>query len=284
MQKSSQQRLVGLFSPIPAHTSQAVYFGYDAPLPFKEIRKLHYHDRYEVGICTKGKGIFICRGESKYISRGDLIFIPPTVAHFSRSLFFDEPCFCRFVFVASDTVDRFIPTEAKEQIMRIPFVMPKELYPEKCRDIQNLFELENSGICRRDQAVAMRIALLVLESRENLESAESDGGEFVNEMDSVARYLSLNCDKEISLKALSEKFHISVSQLRRNFVSAYGVSPIAYKNRLRGNMAAQLLRRSDMTVGDIAVRLGFPSGAELYRSFKKQYGVSPCEYRRSKGL
>jgi AraC-like DNA-binding protein len=282
MQKSSQHRYEGFFSPIPAPSSQGVYFGYDAPLPFKEIRKLHYHDRYEVGICTKSRGIFICRGESKYLSCGDVIFIPPNVSHFSRSLFLEDPCFCKFVFVLPEVLERFLPSEQEGDIPDIPFVLPTEIFPKECRDIKTIIELDDSKFYQKEHIVAMRLALFILEARNSFEAADLKKGGFVNETDLIARYLSLNCDKDISLSELSERFHVSVSQLRRNFVSSYGISPIAYKNRLRGNVAAQLLRRSDMTVGDIALRLGFPSGAELYRSFKKQYGMSPCEYRKMK--
>ena len=95
----------------------------------------------------------------------------------------------------------------------------------------------------------------------------------------IAEYLSLHyCDSDSS-KFLAEKCHLSESQLRRRFICAYGLPPIAYRNQLRCQIAAELLKRTSMTVLDISGRIGFNATSDFYRAFKKAYGTSPSGYR-----
>ena len=59
---------------------------------------------------------------------------------------------------------------------------------------------------------------------------------------------------------------------------------MAYRNLLRVRVAAELLSHTNLSVGEIAERLGFSVPSELYRSFRKVYRLSPAEYKKSHGL
>jgi AraC-like DNA-binding protein len=56
--------------------------------------------------------------------------------------------------------------------------------------------------------------------------------------------------------------------------------PIAYRNRVRCRIAAELLTKSTLSIAEIADRVGFGSTSDFYRAFRTFYAVSPSEYRK----
>ena len=97
---------------------------------------------------------------------------------------------------------------------------------------------------------------------------------------SIAEHLSLFYHLSESCAELASACHLSESQLRRQFVRAYGISPIAYRNRLRCRIAKELLSNRQLTVSEITQRIGYRAVADFCRAFRKEYGLSPTEYRK----
>ena len=80
------------------------------------------------------------------------------------------------------------------------------------------------------------------------------------------------------------RFHLSESQLRRRFVAAYGIPPIAYRNRLRCKIAMELLCRSELGVAQIAQQVGFEDPTDFYRRFRAETGLSPSDFRKKHSI
>lgn len=72
---------------------------------------------------------------------------------------------------------------------------------------------------------------------------------------------------------------LSPAQFRRRFHEWVGQSPRAHVQARRLEAARELLE-SDMTVGEIARRLGFQSLPHFTRLFGQAYGVPPTTYRK----
>ena len=81
------------YDSLPAPSVATVYFD-KAPvhLPYADdFSKLHYHDRYEIGVCLDGEGLFLSGDVFSTVSKRDIVFIPPEVSHYSRSLTREKP-------------------------------------------------------------------------------------------------------------------------------------------------------------------------------------------------
>ncbi len=63
------------------------------------------------------------------------------------------------------------------------------------------------------------------------------------------------------------------------FHSLYDESPQALSVRLRLERAADLLKNSSMTVGEVAAASGFDNCCSFARAFKARFGVPATRYR-----
>lgn len=68
--------------------------------------------------------------------------------------------------------------------------------------------------------------------------------------------------------------------LKRRFVSATGLTPISYVQRLRVEDAKRRLERTDAPVDEISWRVGYEDPAFFRRLFKRTTGLAPGAYRK----
>ena len=298
MQKRAQRPLSHYdtyFSPLPTEQSDPVYFsGIHVNLPYADdFPFLHYHDRYEIGICESGEGLFLSEGVFSSVSKGDLIFIPPSRRHYSRSLSRESPCICRFAYLHTPTVEQLISSSAFESkkefitssAQSIPPVIHPAENPKSAELLMRIIEACSKKTNEGNMVAALLISAFIIESCEVYKpfSPPHITGNTTDAISQISEYLYLHYSDSDASKFLAQKCHLSESQLRRRFVSAYGMPPIAYRNLLRCRIAAELLTKTDMPVSEISSRIGFHTTSDFYRSFTKIYGVSPSRYRSSHG-
>lgn len=95
-------------------------------------------------------------------------------------------------------------------------------------------------------------------------------------------YIREHLDREIDIRTLAELSAFSPFHFHR-IMRAYLGEPIgAFIVRTRVETAAKLLRYTDLSVSDIAYRVGYDTPSSLTKSFCKLFGISPKEYRLTK--
>ena len=98
----------------------------------------------------------------------------------------------------------------------------------------------------------------------------------------IYRYLTDNMERRITLKMLSEKFHISGTSIKCAFKAAYGESVYAYIKKQKMLSAAKDLKNTDKSVLEIAGSYGYDNGSKLAKAFRECVGMSPLAYRKSR--
>lgn len=96
----------------------------------------------------------------------------------------------------------------------------------------------------------------------------------------VLEFINSNYDKRITLDDLSQSFSISPSHLSRTFKEVTGFTCIEYLNNIRMKEARSLLKNSQLSVSEIADRVGFENLTHFGRVFKGTIGSSPLKYRK----
>jgi two-component system, response regulator YesN len=75
---------------------------------------------------------------------------------------------------------------------------------------------------------------------------------------------------------------VSVKYLSRAFKNITGRNFSDYLSEIRMNKAKELLEKTQLTVYDIAISVGYGDPQYFHRVFKKYFGVTPNEYRTIK--
>ena len=101
----------------------------------------------------------------------------------------------------------------------------------------------------------------------------------VEQISKLLSYMEKNYSRPLTVSDLMGVAHMSQTSLMRVFSQLMGHSPIEHLIRLRVDKARQLLRRTDMSVTEVAQNVGFCDGNYLARQFRSVAGVSPREYR-----
>lgn len=92
-------------------------------------------------------------------------------------------------------------------------------------------------------------------------------------------WLQDNCQKEILLKNVAEKFDMSVRTFNRRFKNATGKTPLQYLQEIRIDMAKDLLQTSNLSVSEIAYKVGYQDMGHFSSLFKKLLSTTPSDYR-----
>ncbi len=291
-----QKQAYSWFSPLPSQANAALYFDLKAvKLPYSDsFSTLHYHNRYEIGICEEGEGMFLSQGIVSYLSKGDVIFVAPNVHHYSRSLTETSPCMCRFAFLEEKAVENLLfflceERQAAENILetakkRIPSVIRATEMPSANAHLTNLMEtcrVENSDTTA---LAKLRLALFLIDTHNTWKKQEAATADYKTDalITAVSEYIATNYDRGDSVSDLAKICHLSESQFRRRFIRAYGIPPIEYKNRLRCKIATEMLSRTQLSIAEISTRVGYTDISDFYRAMKKYYGVAPSAYRVGK--
>lgn len=80
---------------------------------------------------------------------------------------------------------------------------------------------------------------------------------------------------------LAEDAGMSLRTLARRFREATGVSPLMYLQDLRIRAAKEMLEATNLTVADVAFRVGYLDQGHFARVFARTMTVGPAEYRRT---
>ena len=84
---------------------------------------------------------------------------------------------------------------------------------------------------------------------------------------------------DLSRDALAARVHLSPSRFQTVFREATGLAPRNYVQRQRIGKAQQLLATSELSVREIAQRVGHPDAFHFSRIFTKVVGQNPTAYR-----
>jgi len=91
----------------------------------------------------------------------------------------------------------------------------------------------------------------------------------------VIAYIHANLDQQLTLGELASIAHMSTYHFARTFKQATGVSPHQYVLNARVGRAKGLLMRGNLSVAEVAQRVGFFDHSHFTRYFKRLLGVAP---------
>ncbi|MCD7809900.1 MAG: PocR ligand-binding domain-containing protein [Erysipelotrichaceae bacterium] len=92
-------------------------------------------------------------------------------------------------------------------------------------------------------------------------------------------YLQQNYASNISIQKLCDIFYCSKGTLNNHFKQEYHISIHQYLSNLRLEKAIELLHNPNLSIGEIAITVGFNDTNYFTKAFRKKYNCTPLEYR-----
>lgn len=108
--------------------------------------------------------------------------------------------------------------------------------------------------------------------------AEAKGGG-QSSAEQLRVYINNNLESLRNLDELSEFIGLSPSQVIRIFSREFGITPMKYVHIQRIERAEYLMRMTQLTIAQIADRLGFADARHFSTAYRKLRGISPNRYR-----
>ena len=178
--------------------------------------------------------------------------------------------------------------------------------PDRLRDVKDMIIALNT-LCRKaiEQAAVHPLYLDGISGEFVVEIEEAENPEQVNaliprmirhycllvQQHSLASYSALVRDclnyidfhymEPLSLETLAVRFSVNKNYLSTRFHKERGMTVTDYINRIRVNRACDLLRKTSLSVQQVAEQCGFSDGNYFTRIFRKLEDVTPNEYRGS---
>lgn len=97
----------------------------------------------------------------------------------------------------------------------------------------------------------------------------------------LMQFIDENIGGDISVARLSLELRMSSSHFSHRFKETLGVSPHAFVANRRVMAAARLLTRTEISLEELAERVGFSSVGHFRRRFRRYLGCNPSEIRAS---
>lgn len=99
----------------------------------------------------------------------------------------------------------------------------------------------------------------------------------------VVEHIKANLAAPLDVSELARRAGVSVSQLERDFLGLFGISPRGYLTKIRFEQALTMLQAGEPIV-EIAHACGYADQSAFTRRFRAAVGMSPTEYKRALGL
>jgi AraC-like DNA-binding protein len=142
--------------------------------------------------------------------------------------------------------------------------------------------LELTGVPYKEAGALGSSLLAMLIHRWSYERilAENPRSVYQKITDRVIYGMKQDLSRKLSSSDLASLAGLSERRFRDIFHGVTGLSPRDYYNRLRMEYGADLLTLSDLSLGEVAEKLGYCDPFHFSKCFKSHFGLSPRDFRQ----
>ncbi len=257
--------------------------------PYHTVR-WHFHPEYEIHHVVATSGHYFVGDFIGNFEPGNLVLTGPNLPH---------------NWVSDVTVDTKVPLRSRVLQFTEEFIADAmALLPElaACQDLLEtsrrgalfsaataelaaplLAELVTAQGIRRIEAFLGLLGVLSRADLTTLTSASylpDPSGFMSTGINEALAYINANLTEQFSEADLAEIAGLSASAFSRSFRRHTGQALVKYVNRLRINLACQLLMGpSEMKITDVCFSSGFNNISNFNRQFQVQKGMTPSRFR-----
>lgn len=253
----------------------------------ENIDNLHFHNLLEIGYCHYGDGDLVIEDDLYRFGAGMISCIPANFLHVTRSDT-DVKAFWEYIYINPEDILRQWgkSTQEIQDIMEAvgkkSFFIKAEENPMIVTMIRAIFEeMQQKGAHYRECVRGIAYALLFEIARFNGREAWQTIGKGVSlQLESAIEYVEKNYPNDFKIADLANECHMSETHFRRIFQEKMNMTPVEYVNFVRVRKACELIDKTDISMEDVAEKVGFITPSTFNRNFRRIIGTSPYQWKK----
>lgn len=263
---------------------QNVYVSHSGDYRANPIR--HVHNACEIIFVEEGGGVYHINGEPYMIEERSVLIIGGTDPH-SR-IFTKTPCIRYGLTILPSFLHMLPIINSYMNVFRTPSPKDAEKLVSIDEDIfQRLIQLvlllheetQDNGDGRGDMVYALLLEMTIILKRLLFLEKQEVSGTY-KMMSDIKNYIDLHYAEELSLKELSSSFYLQPNTISKNFGKIFGKNVNNYINSVRVANAVRFLEEEEISITELADRVGYSSVNTFLRQFREKMGVSPLQYKK----
>lgn len=226
--------------------------------------------------CVKGGGWCELAGQFHTVRAGDLLVLPPDLPHACGAQA-TEPWTIHWAQAAGANLGAYLHELGVSAAMPVVWMGEDLQLTLLFNEVANCLSRESSSVnlLRASGALAHLVALMIGHRSER----NRDSSDAAQKVAQSILYMSEHLSQPLRVTTLAALANLSPAYFTVLFKEQTGCSPRDYLHLLRIHHACQLLRRTNLSVKEIANQLGYQDPFHFSRQFKTFQGVAPSEYR-----
>ena len=234
------------------------------------------HNKYVMCYVFSGERTVRINDSLLHLQKGEAIILPPFLRH--------ESCGPKRDFRAIQ-VSFSLPPEDKRvlAISSMPLKITKTLEADFSKVAAAFLERSTGDVAAGEESACLFAFFLHRLLKKNGETkrmpAVNDGTYSL--LSRTMEYILLHLDHRVTLRELEQALHVSGSTIRQKFRKYMDCSIGNYQRRRRLVLACDMLRDSNLSIAEIAAKVGFATPEGMRRALQTEAGCSAKSIRNS---
>lgn len=253
----------------------------------ENIDNLHFHNLLEIGFCYYGDGDLVIEDNSYRFGAGMVSCIPANFLHVTRSDT-DVVAFWEYLYINPEEILKGCnksPQEVSgilEAINSKAFFIRMDENPMLATLVSAIIDemkhkKEYHLECVRGMVYALLFEISRYNGKRQLHTSERSG---TLQLEKAIVYVEENYFNNFKIADLANVCHMSETHFRRIFQEKMNMTPIEYVNFVRIKKACELIDKTDISMEDVAQRVGFITPSTFNRNFRRIIGTSPYQWKK----
>ena len=253
----------------------------------ENINNLHFHNLIEIGYCHYGAGELVIEEDQYRFGAGMVSCIPANFLHVTKSDTHVR-AFWEYLYISPADIlkQQGKPMQETRNIIdavnRSAFFIKVEENPIFVTLIRAIFEeMQNKNAYYRECVGGLAYTLLYEIARFNGRgNVQSCGKNNSLQLENAIEYVERNYPNNFKIADLANECHMSETHFRRVFQEKMNMTPVEYVNFVRIKKACELIDKTDISMEDVAEKVGFITPSTFNRNFRLIIGTSPYQWKK----
>lgn len=253
----------------------------------ENINNLHFHNLLEIGYCHYGQGNLVIDEDSYRFGAEMISCIPENFLHITKSDQ-DIPAFWEYLYINPAEMLKNCqksPQEVRDILKAVnqrAFFVEAQEAPMIATLVRAILEEMKQKKayhqeCARGIVYALLFEIARVNGKEANRSLDRTGS---LPFEKAIEYVEKNYANNFKIADLAKECHMSETHFRRIFQEKMNMTPIEYVNFVRIRKACELIDKTDISMEDVALKVGFITPSTFNRNFRRIVGTSPYQWKK----